>query len=108
VTQPVILEDLHGHRRRVTARRTAREKVTQRPYPPVATGGDGDRRGGGSAVVPMSAFPGPIDGVFDVRSATDLYEVRMAASYLRRCMTGLATFSMFARRLPRRRTRQRR
>jgi nicotinate phosphoribosyltransferase len=34
---------------------------------------------------------------------TDLYEVRMAASYLRRGMTGPATFSLFARRLPRRR-----
>jgi nicotinate phosphoribosyltransferase len=31
---------------------------------------------------------------------TDLYEVRMAASYLRREMRGLATFSLFARRLP--------
>lgn len=34
---------------------------------------------------------------------TDLYEVRMAASYLRRGMTGPATFSLFARRLPHRR-----
>ncbi|GAA1804898.1 nicotinate phosphoribosyltransferase [Luedemannella flava] len=34
---------------------------------------------------------------------TDLYEVRMAASYLRRGMTAPATFSLFARRLPRRR-----
>jgi nicotinate phosphoribosyltransferase len=34
---------------------------------------------------------------------TDLYEVRMAASYLRRGMVGPATFSLFARRLPRRR-----
>jgi nicotinate phosphoribosyltransferase len=34
---------------------------------------------------------------------TDLYEVRMAASYLRRGMAGRATFSLFARRLPRRR-----
>jgi nicotinate phosphoribosyltransferase len=31
---------------------------------------------------------------------TDLYEVRMAASYLRREMVGPATFSLFARRLP--------
>jgi nicotinate phosphoribosyltransferase len=31
---------------------------------------------------------------------TDLYEVRMAASYLRRGMTGSATFSLFSRRLP--------
>ncbi|HEY8453604.1 MAG: nicotinate phosphoribosyltransferase [Micromonosporaceae bacterium] len=31
---------------------------------------------------------------------TDLYEVRMAASYLRRGMTGPATFSLFSRRLP--------
>lgn len=31
---------------------------------------------------------------------TDLYELRMAASYLHRGMTGLATFSLFARRLP--------
>ena len=31
---------------------------------------------------------------------TDLYEVRMAASYLRRRMAGPATFSLFARRLP--------
>src|SRR5690606_32297313 len=31
---------------------------------------------------------------------TDLYEVRMAASYLRRDMTGPATFSLFSRRLP--------
>jgi nicotinate phosphoribosyltransferase len=34
---------------------------------------------------------------------TDLYEVRMAASYLRRGMTGSATFSLFSRRLPARR-----
>ncbi|MEV0702814.1 nicotinate phosphoribosyltransferase [Saccharopolyspora sp. NPDC050389] len=32
---------------------------------------------------------------------TDLYEIRMAASYLRRGMTGPATFSLFARKLPR-------
>ncbi|WP_040925707.1 nicotinate phosphoribosyltransferase [Saccharomonospora marina] len=32
---------------------------------------------------------------------TDLYEVRMAASYLRRGMTEPATFSLFARKLPR-------
>ena len=31
---------------------------------------------------------------------TDLYELNMAASYLRRGMTGEATFSLFARRLP--------
>jgi nicotinate phosphoribosyltransferase len=31
---------------------------------------------------------------------TDLYEIRMAASYLRRGMTGPATFSVFARRMP--------
>jgi nicotinate phosphoribosyltransferase len=31
---------------------------------------------------------------------TDLYELRMAASYLRRNMVGPATFSLFARRLP--------
>ena len=31
---------------------------------------------------------------------TDLYELRMAASYLRRGMRGLATFSLFVRRLP--------
>lgn len=30
----------------------------------------------------------------------DLYELNMAASYLRRSMTGLATFSLFVRRLP--------
>ena len=29
---------------------------------------------------------------------TDLYELNMAASYLRRAMTGQATFSLFARR----------
>lgn len=34
---------------------------------------------------------------------TDLYELRMAASYLRRNMVEPATFSLFARRLPRRR-----
>ncbi|RJQ87237.1 nicotinate phosphoribosyltransferase [Amycolatopsis panacis] len=34
---------------------------------------------------------------------TDLYEVRMAVSYLRRGMTGPATFSLFARDLPRER-----
>lgn len=34
---------------------------------------------------------------------TDLYELRMAASYLRRGMTGPATFSLFVRRLPHRR-----
>lgn len=34
---------------------------------------------------------------------TDLYELRMAASYLRCGMTGPATFSLYARRLPRRR-----
>ncbi|HCU97449.1 MAG TPA: nicotinate phosphoribosyltransferase [Actinobacteria bacterium] len=32
---------------------------------------------------------------------TDLYELNMAASYLRRGMTGLATFSLFVRDLPR-------
>jgi nicotinate phosphoribosyltransferase len=32
---------------------------------------------------------------------TDLYELNMAASYLRRGMTGNATFSLFVRRLPR-------
>src|SRR5450759_4435075 len=31
---------------------------------------------------------------------TDLYELRMAASYLRRGMAGLATFSLFVRKLP--------
>ncbi len=31
---------------------------------------------------------------------TDLYENRMAASYLRREMTAPATFSLFARKLP--------
>src|SRR5437763_15312166 len=31
---------------------------------------------------------------------TDLYELNMAASYLRRGMTEPATFSLFARRLP--------
>ena len=31
---------------------------------------------------------------------TDLYELNMAASYLRRGMTGQAVFSLFARRLP--------
>jgi len=31
---------------------------------------------------------------------TDLYELRMAASHLRRGMTAPATFSLFARRLP--------
>jgi nicotinate phosphoribosyltransferase len=30
----------------------------------------------------------------------DLYELNMAASYLRRAMSGPATFSLFARRLP--------
>ncbi|RKN15804.1 nicotinate phosphoribosyltransferase [Micromonospora musae] len=34
---------------------------------------------------------------------TDLYELRMAASYLRHGMTGPATFSLFSRRLPSRR-----
>jgi nicotinate phosphoribosyltransferase len=34
---------------------------------------------------------------------TDLYELRMAASYLRRDMTGSATFSLFVRELPPRR-----
>ncbi len=32
--------------------------------------------------------------------ATDLYELNMAASYLRRAMVGPATFSLFVRRLP--------
>jgi nicotinate phosphoribosyltransferase len=32
--------------------------------------------------------------------STDLYEIRMATSYLRRGMTAPATFSLFARRLP--------
>src|ERR1017187_2032433 len=32
---------------------------------------------------------------------TDLYELNMAASYLRHEMTGTATFSLFCRRLPR-------
>ena len=31
---------------------------------------------------------------------TDLYELNMVASYLRRGMTGLATFSLFVRQLP--------
>ena len=31
---------------------------------------------------------------------TDLYEITMAASYLREGMNGLATFSLFARKLP--------
>jgi len=31
---------------------------------------------------------------------TDLYELNMAASYLRRSMTGQATFSLFVRALP--------
>jgi Nicotinate phosphoribosyltransferase (NAPRTase) N-terminal domain len=31
---------------------------------------------------------------------TDLYELNMAASYLRRSMTGAATFSLFVRALP--------
>src|SRR5438445_10987262 len=31
---------------------------------------------------------------------TDLYELNMAASYLRRGMTGTATFSLFVRSLP--------
>ena len=31
---------------------------------------------------------------------TDLYELNMAASYLRRSMTGTATFSLFVRALP--------
>jgi len=31
---------------------------------------------------------------------TDLYELNMAVSYLRRGMTGEATFSLFVRRLP--------
>lgn len=31
---------------------------------------------------------------------TDLYELKMAASYLRRSMSGLATFSLFVRKLP--------
>ncbi len=30
----------------------------------------------------------------------DLYELNVAASYLRRPMTGMATFSVFVRRLP--------
>src|SRR5207253_10292011 len=34
---------------------------------------------------------------------TDLYELNMVASYLRRGMTGLATFSLFVRGLPKRR-----
>lgn len=34
---------------------------------------------------------------------TDLYELRMAASYLRRAMTAPATFSLFVRQLPRER-----
>jgi nicotinic acid phosphoribosyltransferase len=32
---------------------------------------------------------------------TDLYELTMAASYLRRAMVGPATFSRFVRKLPR-------
>src|SRR2546423_15621083 len=31
---------------------------------------------------------------------TDLYELNMVASYLRRGMNGMATFSLFVRRLP--------
>src|SRR6266480_5595955 len=34
---------------------------------------------------------------------TDLYELNMVASYLRRGMTGLATFSLFVRGLPKQR-----
>jgi nicotinate phosphoribosyltransferase len=32
--------------------------------------------------------------------ATDVYELNMAASYLRRGMVGLATFRLFVRELP--------
>jgi nicotinate phosphoribosyltransferase len=39
--------------------------------------------------------PGGVGGL-----CTDLYEIRMAASYLRRGMTGPATFSLFVRALP--------
>jgi nicotinate phosphoribosyltransferase len=40
-------------------------------------------------------MPRPTSGL-----CTDLYEIRMALSYLRRGMTAPATFSLFARRLP--------
>ena len=51
------------------------------------------------ATLPVAAASGPhrhaMTGLY-----TDLYEVRMAASYLRRDITGPATFSLFSRRLP--------
>ena len=40
----------------------------------------------------------------DAALFTDLYEIAMAASYLREGMNGLATFSLFARKLPKERS----
>jgi nicotinate phosphoribosyltransferase len=48
---------------------------------------------------PGSFSSGPV-ALHDVALFTDLYELTMAASYLRERMFGLATFSLFARRLP--------
>lgn len=45
--------------------------------------------------MPTSDLPRAAGGL-----CTDLYEIRMAASYLRRGMTAPATFSLFVRRLP--------
>lgn len=48
---------------------------------------------------PGSFRSGPIE-LRDAALFTDLYEITMAASYLREGMTGPATFSLFVRRLP--------
>jgi len=54
----------------------------------------------GPAPVPPGAFvTGPVV-CHDAALFTDLYELTMAASYLRERMTGSATFSLFVRRLP--------
>jgi nicotinate phosphoribosyltransferase len=48
---------------------------------------------------PGSFVSGPVS-IENVALLTDLYEITMAAVYFRRRMDGLATFSLFARKLP--------
>ena len=63
--------------------------------------GVGPAGGGRRARVPRSAFAsGPLV-IRDAALFTDLYEITMAASYLREGMHGPATFSLFSRKLPR-------
>jgi len=53
-----------------------------------------------AAATPVPELGGEEDEAMAGALLTDLYELNMAASYLRREMTGAATFSLFVRRLP--------